>query len=128
MTLRKIETEKAPKPIGPYSQAVAFERLVFISGQIPIEPKSGKVLEATIEGQTKQVLDNIAAILNADGLSWEHVIKIEIYVKDLNDFHKINAVYAEKFSHPTKPARQLVQVARLPMDSLIEISCIAIHS
>jgi 2-iminobutanoate/2-iminopropanoate deaminase len=128
MTLKKIETEKAPKAIGPYSQAVGFERLLFVSGQIPIDPKSGKLIEHTIEGQTRQVLANIEAILRADGLGFEHVVKAEIYVKDIGDFQIVNLIYAEKFSHPIKPARQLVQVARLPMDSLIEISCIAVRN
>lgn len=128
MTLRKIETEDAPKAIGPYSQAVGFEQLLFVSGQIPIEPKSGKIVENTIQGQTRQVLANIEAILKADGLSLENVVKTEIYVKDINDFQIVNTLYAEKFSYSIKPARQLMQVARLPMDSLIEISCIAVRS
>ena len=128
MTLRKIETEHAPKAIGPYSQAVAFEEFMFVSGQIPIEPKSGKIIDYTIQGQTRQVLENIEAILKADGLSLENVVKVEIYVQDIGDFQSVNSIYAEKFSHSIKPARQLMQVARLPLDSLIEISCIAIRS
>lgn len=127
MGIRKVETAHAPKAIGPYSQAVGFERLLFVSGQIPIDPKSGKIVEQTIEGQTRQVLANIEAILKADGLTFEHIVKAEIYVKDIGDFQVVNAIYAEKFSHPIKPARQLMQVARLPMDSLIEISCIAVR-
>jgi 2-iminobutanoate/2-iminopropanoate deaminase len=124
--IRKIETDNAPKAIGPYSQAVIFQQLVFVSGQIPIEPKSGKIVDFTIEGQTKQVLSNIEAILQAEGLTFQNVVKTEIYVKDLADFQTINTLYAEKFSHAIKPARQLMQVVRLPMDSLIEISCIAV--
>jgi len=124
-TIRKVETAHAPKAIGPYSQAVGFEHLLFVSGQIPIDPKSGKIVEQTIEGQTRQVLANIEAILKADGLTFEHIVKAEIYMKDIGDFQVVNAIYAETFSHPIKPARQLMQVARLPMDSLIEISCIA---
>lgn len=127
MSLRRIETQEAPQAIGPYSQAVAFENFLFISGQIPIDPKVGKIVDFTIEGQTRQVLANIEALLKAEGLGFEHVIKSEIYVKDLNDFQLINAIYGEKFSHPAKPARQLMQVARLPLDSLIEISCIAVN-
>lgn len=123
--LRKIETDKAPKAIGAYSQAVIFEQLVFVSGQIPIDPKAGKIVDNTIEGQTRQVLANMEAILEAEGLTFENVVKVEIYVKDIGDFQKINAIYAEKFSYSIKPARQLMQVARLPLDSLIEISCIA---
>lgn len=127
MVLRKIETTKAPQTIGPYSQAVGFEYLLFVSGQIPIDPKSGKIIEHTIDGQTRQVLANIEAILKADGLGFEHVIKTEIYMKDIGDFQVVNSIYAEKFFHPIKPARQLMQVARLPLDSLIEISCIAVR-
>jgi 2-iminobutanoate/2-iminopropanoate deaminase len=125
MGLYKVETKEAPNAIGPYSQAVGFDRFLFVSGQIPIDPSSGKVLDPTIAGQTRQVLKNIEAILKADHLGLEDVVKVEIYVKDIGDFQTVNAIYAEKFSHPIKPARQLMQVARLPMDSLIEISCIA---
>lgn len=128
MVFKKIETEKAPKAIGPYSQAVGSESFLFVSGQIPIDPKTGEIVETTIEGQTRQVLANIEAILQADGLGFEHVIKAEIYVKEMNDFQVINAIYGEKFCHSIKPARQLMQVARLPKDSLIEISCIAIRT
>lgn len=126
--MKKIETEKAPKAIGPYSQAIVAGQFVFVSGQLPINPTSGKIIETTIEGQTKQVLANIEAILHAAGLSFAHVVKTEIYLKDLENFHKVNALYAEKFSHPIKPARQTMQVARLPLDSLIEISCIALKN
>ncbi|MBS0625650.1 MAG: hypothetical protein JSS32_06335 [Verrucomicrobia bacterium] len=125
--LEKIETENAPKAIGPYSQAVGFDRLLFVSGQIPIDPQAGKIAETAIEGQTRQVLANIEAILKAAGIGFDRVVKVEIYVKDIAHFQTINAIYAEKFSYPVKPARQLMQVARLPMDSLIEISCIAVR-
>ncbi len=124
---RKIETPLAPKAIGPYSQAVATEQFVFVSGQIPIDPLTGKISLQTIEGQTHQVLDNLAAILKEAGLSFDQVVKTEVFVKDLNDFQAINAIYAARFTADVKPARQLVQVSRLPMDSLIEISCIALR-
>jgi 2-iminobutanoate/2-iminopropanoate deaminase len=126
--LKKIETNFAPKAIGPYSQAVATEQFLFVSGQIPIEPDSGLILDLTIQGQTDQVLDNIAAILKEAGLGFQNVVKVEIYVKDLNDFQAINALYAKRFFHEVKPARQFLEVARLPLDSLIEISCIASFS
>jgi len=103
--LQKIETDQAPKAIGPYSQGIATEQFVFVSGQIPIDPKSGKLVDPTIEGQTRQVFDHIEAILKAAGLTLAHVVKTEIYVKDLNDFQAVNQLY---------------------MDSLIEISCIAV--
>ena len=124
---QKIDTPHAPKAIGPYSQAIATEQFVFVSGQIPIDPASGKIIEQTIEGQTGQVLDNIAAILKEAGLTFQQVVKTEVFVKDLNDFQKINAIYSQRFTSDAKPARQLVQVSRLPMDSLIEISCIALR-
>ncbi len=123
--LKKIETKHAPQAIGPYSQAVSWNSFLFVSGQIPIDPKTGKIEHTTIQEQTKQVLDNIEAILRADSLGFEDVVKVEVYVKDLNDFQAINAIYAEKFAHRVKPARQFMQVARLPLDSLIEVSCIA---
>lgn len=125
MRLQKIETDGAPKAIGPYSQAVLSGQFLFVSGQIPIDPKSGKIVETQIEGQTRQVLANIEAILRSIGLTFQNVVKVEVYVKDLADFPAINAIYGEAFNYPIKPARQLMQVARLPLDSLIEISCIA---
>lgn len=124
-TITTIETHDAPKAIGPYSQAIQAGPFLYISGQIPIDPKTGKIIAMTIEAQTEQVLDNITAILMAAGLTLEHVVKTEVYLKDLHDFPVMNALYAKRFSHPVKPARQAMQVARLPMDALIEISCIA---
>lgn len=126
--LRKIDTKDAPKAVGPYSQAIVTEQFVFVSGQIPLDPKSGKIIESTIAGQTERVIDNIEAILKAEGLSLKHVVKVEIYLKDLSDAPSVNAIYAERFSHENKPARQMMQVSRLPLDSLIEISCIALIS
>lgn len=123
--MQAIETLEAPKAIGPYSQAVEAKGFLFVSGQLPIHPKEGKIVDFSIEGQTKQVLANIEAILKAAGLQIGDVVKVEVYVKDLDHFSKINAIYAEVFCHAIKPARQLMQVARLPLDSLIEISCIA---
>jgi len=126
--LIKIETENAPKAIGPYSQAVRAGNLVFVSGQLPINPKTGKVDESSIEGQTRQVLTNIQAILHATGLSFGHVVRTEIYLKDLQDFTLVNQLYAEAFTSSIQPARQTMQVAKLPLDVKIEISCIAVIS
>ena len=123
--IKPIQTAHAPKAIGPYSQAIIAENFMFISGQIPINPQTGKIEESSIEGQTRQVLHNIEAILKEAGLTFDHVVKSEIYVKDLDHFSVINLIYGAKFPGDHKPARQLMQVARLPMDSLIEISCIA---
>lgn len=125
---KQINTENAPKAIGPYSQAVLADRFLFVSGQLPIDPASGKILETSIDGQTRQVLSNIEAILKEAGLSFDDVVKAEVFLKEMQDFQKMNAIYAEKFNGPIKPARQAFQVARLPMDALIEISCIAINS
>lgn len=121
----KIETENAPKAIGPYSQAVRAGQLLFISGQLPINPKTGKVEEVSIEGQTRQVLANIKAILEAAGCGFDDVTRAEVYLKDLQDFAAMNQIYAEYFSSEIKPARQAMQVAKLPLDVRIEISCIA---
>jgi|SRR5579871_2384421 len=123
--IRSVATENAPKAIGPYSQAVAAGPFLFVSGQLPVDPKAGTITAATIEEQTSQVLSNIEAILAAEGLSLEHVIKTEVFLKDMQDFSKMNAVYSEKFTHPIKPARTTVQVAKLPLDARIEIACIA---
>lgn len=123
--LTRIETDLAPMAIGPYSQAICAGQYVFISGQIAIDPALGKLVGETIEEQTHQVLKNIEAILSARGLTLENVVKTEVYLKDLKDFLGMNGVYAEKFSFPAKPARATVQVSKLPLDSLIEISCTA---
>ncbi len=127
-SIRKVETEKAPKALGPYSQAIMVDNLVFISGQIGIDPAIGKILEQSIEGQTRRVLKNIEAILAAvsPGLTFEQVVKCEIFMQDLKDFQAMNSIYEEFFSHPIQPARQTIQVAKLPSDALIEISCIAV--
>lgn len=121
----KIETENAPKAIGPYSQAVRIRHLLFVSGQLPLNPKTGKIEEVSIEGQTRQVLANIKAILQAAGCSMDDVVRTEVYLKDLQDFAAMNQIYAEYFSSEIKPTRQAMQVAKLPLDARIEISCIA---
>ncbi|HSW86760.1 MAG TPA: RidA family protein [Rhabdochlamydiaceae bacterium] len=125
MTIEKIETDEAPEAIGPYSQAVLAGPFLFISGQIPIDPQTGQLVEDTIEAQTEQVLDNIEAILKAKGLSFHHVVKTEVFLKDMEDFQAMNSIYAKRFSNIIKPARQAFQVARLPRDARVEISCIA---
>ena len=123
--LTQIVTEHAPKAIGPYSQAVCAGSYVFISGQIAIDPAVSKITATTIEDQTKQVLKNLEAILAAQGLTLENVVKTDVYLKDLKDFQAMNAIYGEKFSFSIKPARATVQVSKLPMDALVEISCVA---
>ena len=123
--LKKINTTHAPAAIGPYSQGIEANGFVFVSGQLPIDPKTNLMAERTIAAQTKQVLDNVEAILKEAGLTLNDVVKSEVFLKDMQDFKEMNAIYAERFSGPIKPARQAFQVAMLPLDALVEISCIA---
>ena len=119
-----IQTSKAPAAIGPYSQAVKVGHLLFISGQIPIDPETGTVIIGGIEAATHRVMKNIEAILDAADYALEHVVKTTIFIKSMDDFTKINAVYASYFSGKY-PARETVEVSRLPKDVEIEISVIA---
>ena len=127
-----VSTPNAPAAIGPYSQAITLPRpgsgqggqLLFLSGQIPLDPVSGQIVAGGIEAQTRQVFANIGAILQAAGASFDHVVSATVYVADMNDFAKVNEIYATYFSAPA-PARATVQVARLPKDSLVEIQVIA---
>lgn len=121
--LKTIHTEKAPAAIGPYSQAISFENLVFASGQIPLDPEKGILVGENIEEQTEQVMKNIAAILEANGIGFENVIKTTCFLADINDFAKFNEVYAKYFI--SKPARSCVAVKQLPKDALCEVEIIA---
>lgn len=123
--ITKIVTDKAPSATGPFSQAIRAGSYIFVSGQLAIDPASGKLIGDTIEEQTKQALKNIEAILADQGLTLENVVKAEVFLKDLKDYSSMNTIYSEKFSYATKPARVALQVARLPLDALVEISCIA---
>jgi len=120
-----LTTKNAPEAIGPYSQAIKVGDLLYTSGQIPINPATGQVVQGGIEAQTKQVLENINAILVNAGSSFKNVIKSTVFVKDMNDFTTINNIYGQYFKDPY-PARSLVEVARLPKDVLIEIEVIAL--
>jgi 2-iminobutanoate/2-iminopropanoate deaminase len=121
-----IYTENAPAPIGPYSQAVQFGNTLYTSGQIAINPSSGELVMGTIEDETEQVMQNLAAILEAAGFGFEHVVKCGIFLSNMDDFARVNEVYGRYFQqHP--PARETVQVARLPKSVNVEISCIAIQ-
>jgi 2-iminobutanoate/2-iminopropanoate deaminase len=120
-----ITTEKAPAPIGSYNQAVMFGNMLYTSGQIAIEPKSGKLITDTIEAETTLVMQNLKAILEAANMSFKNVIKSSIFVSDMNDFSKINAVYGQYFNPETAPARETVEVANLPKFVNVEISVIA---
>ena len=119
-----VSTKAAPAAIGPYSQAVRSGNMLFLSGQIPLDPATGSMVPGGIEAQTRQVFTNIGAILEAAGASFDHVVSATVYVADLNDFAKVNEIYATYFT-PPYPARATVQVARLPRDVRIEIDAIA---
>ena len=119
-----IATEKAPKALGPYSQAVKAGGFVWCSGQIPIDPAVNAVTATTIEGQTRQAITNLKNVLEAAGAGLDKVVKTTVFISDMNDFAALNAVYAEMFGD-TKPARSCVEVARLPKDVKVEIECIA---
>ncbi|MGL6225701.1 MAG: RidA family protein [Thermoguttaceae bacterium] len=122
--MKTILTKDAPSAIGPYSQGRIVGTLLFSAGQIPLDPKCGELVGETIEGQTEQVLQNLNAILHAGGTSWEHVIKVTVYMTDLGEFDRMNHVYATHLG-PAKPARSTVQVAALPKNAKIEIELIA---
>jgi len=122
--MQYIYTEEAPKPIGAYSQAVKYESLLFISGQIAINPKTNEIEATDIEGQTKQVLANIDAILKEAGLNRNNIIKTTIYLKNINDFGKVNEIYNQFFGKH-KPARATIEVSNLPKNALVEIEAIA---
>ncbi len=119
-----IATDKAPAAVGPYSQAIRVDNTVFTSGQIPIDPATGKLVEGDITVQTRQVLTNIKAILEAAGTGMEHVVKTTVYLANLDDFPAMNQVYAEFFPQ-SPPARSTVEVARLPLGALLEVDAIA---
>jgi len=122
---KQVQTDKAPKAIGPYSQGIIANGFVFCSGQIPIDPVTGDLNTGTIEEQARQVLKNLGAVLEAAGSSYDDVVKTTVFLQDMNDFGKMNAVYAEFFKAPN-PARAAVQVARLPRDVKIEIEAVGL--
>jgi len=122
---KAIQIPNAPAPVGPYSQAILAGGMLFVSGQIPLNPATGELEMESIEVATHRVMKNIVALLEAAELSIEHVVKTSIFLKDLNDFQAVNAIYAAYFPG-IPPARETVQVARLPLDVNIEISCIAL--
>jgi 2-iminobutanoate/2-iminopropanoate deaminase len=120
-----ITSEKAPKAVGPYSQAVRIGNLVFLSGQIPLDPSTNQLVEGSIQVQTERVLENMRAVLAAAGLTFDNVAKVTVFLKNLTEFSAMNEVYARYFpAHP--PARSTVEVARLPRDVSVEIDAIAI--
>jgi 2-iminobutanoate/2-iminopropanoate deaminase len=120
-----IFTDKAPAPIGPYSQAILIGNTIYTSGQIPLTA-TGELVSSNIEAETKQVMENLKAVLEAGGATFEHVVKTSIFISNMDDFAKINGVYGSYINEDTAPARETVQVARLPKDVNVEISMIAV--
>jgi len=119
-----INSSKAPAPIGPYSQAIKSNGALYVSGQIPIDESTGKLVEGSIEDETRQVMKNLGHILEAAALTFESVVKCSIFVKDINNFSRINEVYGEFFK-TNPPARETVEVSQLPKGVNVEIACIA---
>ena len=120
---KKISTDQAPQAIGPYSQAIQLGSLLFVSGQIPIDPKTGNLVQGDIEAQTRQVMENLEAIVAAAGMTLADALKATCFLKNMGDFAKFNGIYAGYFGD-TPPARETVEVARLPRDVLVEVSLI----
>ncbi|WP_334301098.1 RidA family protein [Alkaliphilus sp. B6464] len=123
--MKMINTDKAPAAIGPYSQGVRVDNLLFISGQMPLDPNTMDIVPGTIKEQTARVIENLKAILEEAGLTLNNVVKTTVFIKDMNDFANINEVYASYFTE-NKPARACVEVARLPKDVGVEIEAIAV--
>jgi 2-iminobutanoate/2-iminopropanoate deaminase len=121
---RVVSTDRAPKAIGPYSQAVISKGFVFLSGQIPLDPATNQLMEGDIAAQTERVLENLKAVLESAGSSLDRVVKTTVYVKDMGEFARMNEVYGRYFSS-NPPARATVEAARLPRDVRVEIDCIA---
>lgn len=122
---KEVKTDKAPQAIGPYSQGIIANGFIFCSGQIPLIPETGALVQGTIEDQTRQVLKNLSAVLEAAGSSLDQVVKATVFLQDMNDFAAMNKVYGEFFKVPF-PARAAVQVARLPRDVKVEIEAVAV--
>ncbi|WP_299367130.1 RidA family protein [Winogradskyella sp.] len=122
-----INTPNAPAPIGPYNQAVLTGNTLYTSGQIALDPKTMELVMDSIEAETKQVMENMKAVLEAADMTFDHVVKTSIFISDMHNFSKINAVYGEYFSEATAPARETVEVANLPKFVNVEISMVAVR-
>jgi 2-iminobutanoate/2-iminopropanoate deaminase len=123
--IQKVETKNAPAAVGPYSQGTRANGFIFVSGQLPVDPRTGQLVAREIKTQTARVIDNVEAVLKEAGSSLSRVVRCDVFLTDMNDFKAMNEVYASKFSGDIKPARQAFQVVRLPLDAMVEISCIA---
>jgi len=121
-----ITTPLAPAAIGPYSQGILVDNRLYVSGQIAIDPDTDSMIDGSIEAETERVLDNIGAVLKAASMTFENVVRCEVFMTDVNDYAQINEVYARYFNE-SPPARQAVQVAELPRNARVEISCIAVR-
>ena len=125
MEKKIIKTNNAPAPIGPYNQAVQYGDMLFISGQVPIDPQTGNVVEGDIQAETRQVMNNLKAILLEAGMSFDNVLKTNIFLMDMGQFGQVNEIYGSYFSNENTPARETVQVSGLPKGVKVEISMIA---
>ena len=125
MSKKAIQIEDAPAPVGSYSQAILHGNLLFISGQIPLNPKTGQIEQANIQEATNRVMLNIKALIESAGMRMNQIVKCSIFLKDLGDFSTVNEIYSSYFND-VYPARETVEVAKLPLDVTIEISCIAV--
>lgn len=121
-----ILTKNAPQPIGPYSQGIKYDNMLFISGQIPMNPETEKLVDSGIADETTQVMKNLEAVLIESGMSFKDVVKTTIFLKSMDDFALVNSEYAKSFEGSTPPARETVEVSKLPLNVNVEISCIAI--
>ncbi len=122
---KTISTDAAPAAIGPYAQGNSFGDLIFTSGQIPLDPKTGNLVGQNIQNQTRQVMENLKNVLEAGGSSMDKVLKTTVFIKDMNDFAQMNQVYGQFFTEGAYPSRSAVEVARLPKDVLVEVEAIA---
>jgi 2-iminobutanoate/2-iminopropanoate deaminase len=125
MSKSVVYSDQAPEPIGPYSQAISAGNMLFVSGQIAIQKSSGKIITSSIEDETSQVMSNLGSVLKAAGMDFGNIVKCSIFLKDMNNFPLVNEVYGQFFK-TNPPARETVEVSRLPKDVNVEISCIAV--
>ena len=125
---KAILTEKAPQPIGPYNQAIQYDNMMFVSGQIPLNPSDGKLVDSGIRDETEQVMENLKHVLNKAEMKFIDLVKTTIYLKSMDDFSVVNEVYGKYFDGSEPPARETVEVSKLPLNVNVEISCIAIKN
>lgn len=125
---KAILTKKAPAPIGPYNQAIKYNNMVFISGQIPMNPKDGKLVDSGIREETIQVMENLKEILREANMDFSHIVKTSIFLKSMENFVEVNEEYGKYFENLISPARETVEVSKLPLNVNVEISCIAIKN